>query len=154
MTEASWQRNATAYCNGTYDGGRLYVFVAIGMIVGYPLLGYIFDSLSTLRQKLYLIVAAYILSAALSCFVPLASASWQYHASAFAIGLALSPHTLHLAFLDCLLGPKLYSRGLGLFVFLGAVMQAIALPVAGMFTRKCILMCVLLWLVHVPLYRR
>ena len=118
-------------CDATYDGGILYFLVALGMAVSYPLCSRLFELLKSIHQKLYFISTTYIVFACVVTLVPLATVTWQTYLAAFLLGVARSPDILHFGFLRCLLGDKLYASGALVLFCMSALVEAIAMPVAG-----------------------
>eukprot|EP00117_Sycon_ciliatum_P017093 scpid12772/ scgid16241/ Monocarboxylate transporter 9; Solute carrier family 16 member 9 len=123
--------NETAVCESSFTDSMLYIYMSLALLVCFPLGGWWFDRLPSVRHRLVLLIGMYIVTGFLVAVIPLAKTEWQFALVSVGVGVSRTPDVLHPAFLMSLLGDDLYPYAWTLLLLTSALFDAAAPPIVG-----------------------
>lgn len=121
-------------CESSFTDGLLYIYMALALLVCFPVAGHIFDHMQTMRQRLIILIGLYCACVCLVAVIPFANTSWQFALVAVGIGVSRTPDVLHPAFLLTICSSEMYPYAYALLLMISAVVDAATPPIVG----KCL----------------
>ena len=118
-------------CESSFTDGLLYIYMALALLVCFPIAGHVFDKLMVAYKQCIVLIILYVVTGFLVVVIPLASTQWQFNLVAVGIGVSRTPDVLHPAFLLSILGEDLYPYAWALLLCLSAIVDGAAPPIVG-----------------------